>query len=312
MANSGWTADPDEIIVPPDATDNEPRVYIGPNDPNALAFSQLASIMFYWANNRAFMFSIEANPGGNSAEFHIWSFDDDEIKQIIDIVHDDDLTFGEDHSSLQVGQDESLYEVSIRARQQIFIQADGEPNPDSAPTVYLGSPFEPLAAGLGMEADIRIYGGKSVHRGIRARVTSDVNSAAIGAAETVIMTLPSFTYRNGRVYEVKITGAQNISVATVLSTWKVRKTNAAGQVVADYQRTEGNGTNLNVHGINLSNRMFWVDRGADVTATLVLTLVAAGGTSIMSATAQSIRKVEIFDVGHIFDYDDIELEPQLV
>lgn len=305
MANSGWTADPDSVQVPPDATDNEPRVYIGPDDPNALAFSQLASIMFYWANNRAFMFSIEANPGGNSSEFHLWSFDDDEIKQIIDIVHDDDLTFGEDHSSLAVGQDSSLYEVSLRARQQIIIEADGEPAPDSPPTVFLGGLFEPEYAGV-FPADVEIF-GKPLPRGIRNNVGSTVSGTAVGTTETVVMTLPSHLYRANRAYEVKVAGQIVMSSAANVCQFRLRKTNASGTVLADWGR---NGvTTTNGETLNLDTRCFWVDGSGDVTATLVLTAVASAGTVTMAAGASFPRKTEIWDAGHRFDFEDYE--PQL-
>lgn len=308
MANSGWTADPDSIQVPPDATDSDPRIYIGPDDPYAISFDQLASIVFYWAIDRGFMLSVEAVPGQPSGEFHLWSFDDDELKQIIDIVHDD--SGPEDQSSLKVGQDDSLYEVSLKARQQIFIEASGEPDPDSGPTVYLGGFGDPDYDGT-FPPDVNIY-GRSMHRGITSRVTSTVNSAAIGTTETVIATLPSTTYRAERVYEMKITGEWNISIATNLPVFKIRKTNAAGQILGEWGRVVGNGTNLNAHALCLQNRFFWVDGTADVTATLVLTLVVNAGTATMQAAAGVCRKVEIFDVGNELDYTDIEDEPQLV
>lgn len=298
MADGDWTADLDELVIPPDATDNDPRVYIGPNDPYAVAFGQAASIVFYWGADRAFMLSVEDL--GNSGEFHLWSFDDDELKQLLDIVHDDNPP--SDDTSVKWGQDDSIWEYSINCNQQMFLRVGAVPDGLSRPTLYLLS-SGPEAGGPDAP-DLKVN-GISLPRGKRNGVVTTVSSAAIGA-ETVIATLPNMDYKADRAYEMRIIGIGTMSVATNTAQFRIKKTNTAGQQLANY----GNWSVATTSGepIHQTGRVFTVG-GADVNATLVLSAQASAGTVTVNAGALFPRKVEIWDCGSAVDFPT---EPVLV
>lgn len=60
----GWEAAGfTDITIPADAGVNDPRIYVGQNDPLAAAVGQDAAIVFYWADQRAFVISVSDSGG---------------------------------------------------------------------------------------------------------------------------------------------------------------------------------------------------------------------------------------------------------
>jgi hypothetical protein len=127
-----------------------------------------------------------------------------------------------------------------------------------------------------------------------ARVASASSSAAIGTTETVIMTLPSTTYKANRAYLCWTGGALANTNSAAQSAWTVKKTSTAGASVFGYPRIGATGTNNDVH-VNLQ-QIFTVG-GSDVTATLVLCMAATSNTMTHTAAASNTRHVTITDIG---------------
>ncbi len=287
MGNSGWTADPDDITVPP-SPNGEPFIYIGPNDPNAEAYDFDASIMFYWMQNpdRAFMLGVSRF--GDDGFFALYSFDENKLKQIMEFSHDYDSVPNDD-SQLTFGIGESINLITLQARQKITLDLE---NPDGKVDSRLS--LVSIFPETGPTTPDLVAYGTSLSRGYRNRVISAISSAAV-AAETVVMSLPAFDYKAGRAYEVKITGQFALSAAANQAIFRIRKTNAAGQLLADYGRSVS--TTVNGTALNLANINFTVGAAADVNAVLVLTAQATAGTVQVFAGAGFPRKVEVWDVG---------------
>lgn len=117
-------------------------------------------------------------------------------------------------------------------------------------------------------------------------VGSTSSSSAIGATETVVLTLPSYTYKANTAYEFKLHGAVTASVATNSPLFRFRKTNTAGQ---QFDTARVACISTSAHGIDYSCT-FQVG-ASDVTATLVVTLTGAAGfnaTLVAAATSPSV------------------------
>lgn len=109
------------------------------------------------------------------------------------------------------------------------------------------------------------------------RDASTSSSSAV-TAETVVMTLPSRTYKSGRAYEIWVGGGVAYQANSQFSAWNVRKgtTTAGTQVIADMRHTNGAATSTLSQHLNL--RATFRVTGADVTTQLVLTAVVNGSS----------------------------------
>jgi hypothetical protein len=151
--------------------------------------------------------------------------------------------------------------------------------------------------GLGGSVDFQIQ-GFSQSRGLKKRIDSAANSAAIGA-EAIVLTSPSVSFVDGRCYEVRYKGGVTASVANI-STFRVRKTNLVGQLLAAtaWPSLAGALTFLagedSIYVKNVS--------GANISAALVLTLQASAGTSTHLGSATLVRLLDIRDAGAAADF----------
>lgn len=304
MADGDWTAEPDEITVPPDAADDEPRLYIGPNDPLAadILGQNNNAIMFYWADRRAFMIFSEDN-GPDFGALRIWSVDDQpggRLIQWIEMFHDvNDPEFA---PSMVVGGNDLLYSLALRAQHTIELrvgQKDGHPG---TPAIELNPGGETDGPN---DPDLKAY-GISLPRGKRNGVIMATSTGAVGTTETVIATFPNMDFRAGRAYEMRNIGIATMSAAANTAAFRFRKTNTAGQQLANY----GNWGVSTTTGeaIHQTGRVFTVG-SADVNATIVLTAQASAGTVTVNAGALFPRKAELWDCGAASDFPT---EPVLV
>lgn len=87
-----------------------------------------------------------------------------------------------------------------------------------------------IGSSLDVAGPLVVGGIDSVRRRVTG-VSLVANSAAIGNTETVVATVPAFTYEDGCAYEVVYTSLFNVSVAPNRPQWRVRKTNIAGTVL---------------------------------------------------------------------------------
>jgi hypothetical protein len=63
-----------DITIPGDASVNDPRIYVGQNDPIASMFGD-AAIVMYWGNGRAFFLNVEQSGSPDRGQLHLQSFD---------------------------------------------------------------------------------------------------------------------------------------------------------------------------------------------------------------------------------------------
>lgn len=134
-------------------------------------------------------------------------------------------------------------------------------------------------------------------RGWKARADSAASSAAIGA-ETVVLTTGSFTAKDGRAYRISWRG-RFASSAAQTATMRLRRTNAAGQLLDVWQWIYGAAQSLPFHN------QVYVKRAAgagDLSTTIALTLQASAGTNTNTAAATDVRYVQVDDAGSAADY----------
>lgn len=154
-------------------------------------------------------------------------------------------------------------------------------------TVYAGNiVFGDDSNALGLQ--IAALGGFLIGAG------SLVSSGAVGA-ETVDQSSAVATFKTGRVYEVRLSGALQIGATANRGGIKLRKgTTTAGTLwcdFGDYVCTPGN------QGLSGASIMFANNTGTDISTSVCTTLVANAGTLTWVGQAQQPRGFSIWDVG---------------
>lgn len=139
-------------------------------------------------------------------------------------------------------------------------------------------------------------------RNNRTEAGINANSGAIGA-ETVVLTIPSATYKSGRAFEVKVGGRFQASVANT-ATFRLRfGTTTAGTLVATLggvsAQTAGATTAPN---ISLSRYLIRDAGDPDLTTAMCVTMAASAGTATLLGAANEPSYVEINDVGFWSDF----------
>ena len=157
---------------------------------------------------------------------------------------------------------------------------------------YTGSPFALNVAPVG-DGVITIR-NNDIGRGWINGTGATSNSASIGATETVVLTLPSYTYKAGRAYKMVVNGLLKVSAAPNAPIWQIRKTNATGQVL--------NSGIFNIAGTAVGYTSgatcYFLVGGADVTASLVLTLTGGAAFNVfLNAAATVPFTFDVYDDG---------------
>jgi hypothetical protein len=280
LGNSGWTADPYDITLPPDAGPDDPRIYIGSNDPVLAAIGQDAGIVWYFGPESAFAITVEQSGGPDYGQLHIYGISPGtDLKQLIDF--DFDIT-----------ADEAT----------VYIAQGGDLDTD----VYLGGRVVGLG-GLGFlsdmeETDIEIY-GTSAPRGFHDEANATADSAAI-TTETAVLTSGTRNYIAGRAYRVTMAGGIQASAVPNYAQFRLRKTNAVGQDLGEFFRYPivATGVPYGAHG----TRSFKVG-ATTVSAALCLTMAYGGvGTVTHRAIATaSPRYFQVEDIGIASDFPNL-------
>ncbi|MGW4239253.1 hypothetical protein ACWEJP_20940 [Streptomyces sp. NPDC004749] len=127
-------------------------------------------------------------------------------------------------------------------------------------------------------------------------ITTNYSGSAITTTETATVTSSPITFRTGRAYRFSLKVAVQSTVAMDRMTVRLRKTNAGGAVYIEVPHVVTPAANTNQlaeSSVFASN-----DTGADITASLALTLVRVSGTGNV-ITAGSAAAF----VGHILVED---------
>lgn len=111
-------------------------------------------------------------------------------------------------------------------------------------------------------------------------------TAAIGAVETVAITIPSFTYKAGRAYRLQTSGTFAVTAAPQRPAFRIRKTNAAGTLIFQTAISAQTGGMMDLS----FTCYFWC--AADVTTALVLT---QQGSAAFNVNLQGGNGVNIYD-----------------
>lgn len=144
--------------------------------------------------------------------------------------------------------------------------------------------------------------GISAPRGMRLRVDSAANSAAIGA-EAVLLTTPGGSpwntrqFWDGRAYEIRWKMGIQGSVANA-TTVRVRRTNAAGQLLGSWQWA----TTTTAQDFAGRVTVIRPAGAGNLLSTIALTLQASAGTSTALGSSTSVRDLEVWDIGSAADY----------
>lgn len=124
------------------------------------------------------------------------------------------------------------------------------------------------------------------------------HATSITTTETVMETFTQFTALPGAVYKVEL-GSWILAMTTVATTFKFRKTNTAGQVIAS--------TSL-VFGVGLAQAPLYYtgyfvnNTGSPIISTIVLTAITASGTSTWGADTGRPRYASIQYAGPAIEY----------
>jgi hypothetical protein len=131
------------------------------------------------------------------------------------------------------------------------------------------------------------------------RASTDTGS--IGTSEGVFMTLPSATYKANTAYSVEFFTPYDMSTTTNYPTFAMRKTNVAGAIITDFFRgpvqVGGSGQPNHFYG-----KRYFIVGGSDVTAVLVGTTRAFGGSVVIRGSGTTPRAIEIREAGKAADY----------
>jgi hypothetical protein len=291
MGNGGWTADPAFLLVPPEATELDPRIFIGgaDDDPTLSQLDQTEGIVFYFGEQRAFVISVEQEGPPGSPEdigrLHIWGYCGfpSQLHQIVNVDYDIP------HNLVTWNFNPDSPDISMQS--VIDIKAD---------VVGIGGDHEPADSEPQFQ-DAYLF-GKSFNRGAKAFGSSIASSAAIGTTtETVVLTSGSFTYRAGRAYRAEVTGLITASAAGGDAQFRLRK----GSTTAGLLLSSTGATACPIAGRNYQASgwtYFTVPGVLDVTTTLNYALTATGGNITQFASATTPRLMTVYDVGAASDY----------
>lgn len=133
-------------------------------------------------------------------------------------------------------------------------------------------------------------------------------AAALGAAEAIIYTtVGSCTFKNGRAYEVRLIGAQNVPAGQV-ALYRARKgTLLAGATFAQTNNIFGHGgAEHSDYVMRCAN-----ESGADIGTQFIVTGVLSGGVGTFgNAAGDGRRRVEVWDIGTANGPGNVQFESQ--
>lgn len=135
-------------------------------------------------------------------------------------------------------------------------------------------------------------------KGLLDNTIISASTAAVGNTETVALSLPSLDYAANRAYRVVFEGNHTVSVANNSTSFKVRKTNTAGQQLQDI-RFPALTTTTNWAGFSTP----FITSSALSGVTLVLTIQGgAAFNSTINASGTRPAILSVYDIGPSSDY----------
>jgi hypothetical protein len=138
--------------------------------------------------------------------------------------------------------------------------------------------------------------------GLRSCVDLQSNITPI-TTETVVMTAPSMTYRNGRAYRVKVWGLQQSTTASTWFLYRLRKgsNTIVGTVYKDQMRLPVL-SSASTNGAVVLDVVLVNTSGADITTAITLTATCNAGTGTFAASAGNRAHITVEDVGLSADW----------
>jgi len=124
------------------------------------------------------------------------------------------------------------------------------------------------------------------------------NITGLTTTETVMMTIPSMTFTNGRAYKVILWGLQQSTTASTHFLYRLRKGSASttGTIYKDQMRVPTLSTASTNNPCNLVFLLVNTS-GADITTATTWTGSCAAGTGIFAASAGNVATATIEDAG---------------
>ena len=135
-------------------------------------------------------------------------------------------------------------------------------------------------------------------RGLQSQASITANVSGITTTETVLMTVPSMTYKNGRAYRVTVWGLAQSTTASTYFLYRLRKGSAStsGTIYKDQMRVPVRGTASTHSAVSLVFTLVNTS-GADITTAVTLTGSCAAGTGIFAASSGNVATTTVEDVG---------------
>lgn len=138
---------------------------------------------------------------------------------------------------------------------------------------------------------------RSQPRGLSQRIDSTTATGAL-AAETVVLTLPSMTFKNGRAYRITFAWVSNQTAAGVVNVRARRGTTTAGAQRANWALPHNTTLSTTDQGYAYVKN----SSGSDVTDQMVLTAAPGAGTVTVQGTPTTVQTFEVSDAGAAGDY----------
>lgn len=137
-----------------------------------------------------------------------------------------------------------------------------------------------------------------VGRGIRSQVSITANVTGITTTETVLMTIPSMTFKNGRAYRVTLWGLAQSTTASTYFLYRLRAGSASttGTIYKDQMRVPVLSTASTNSAVGLVVTLV-NQSGADITTAVTWTGSVAAGTGVFAASAGNVATATVEDVG---------------
>lgn len=300
MGTTPWSNDQArDLILPPGAGPNDPRIVIGPDvPPEVVAFYAAlganlvvdgwigfyidATHYFYWVagNIPNAGFPIRFMGYGTVASGLV-----NELSFVSRSTLGDFTEYGIDADFIDL--------ESSGGRGVLLNRTSGDP-------VLMGNPAAPIDYFLN---------GVNHPRGplyFESITTSAASGAVAGTEYLMFTTTSNITFINGRAYEVTFHGIIN-SAVTQVPLLHIRKTNATGTLLINggRQPITNAGTNLGFEkrGIIVNTS------GADVVAPLALTVTPSSATlvNVLGAAASSQAYWRVVDIGSTGDYQGVSV-----
>ncbi len=138
---------------------------------------------------------------------------------------------------------------------------------------------------------------RSQPRGLTSRIDSVTATGAL-AAETVVLTLPSTTFKAGRAYRLTWYWVSAQTTAGLVNVKARVGTTTAGANRASWALPHPTtGTTTDQGWANVKNAT-----GSDVTTQMVLTAQPGAGTVLVGGTTTTVQVFEVWDIGLAADY----------